>query len=133
MDKIDKTFKTAVKARENAYAPYSGFKVGAALTLKNSEKIFPGCNVENASYGGTICAERTAIVSAIASEGKVDFDFCVVVTGAEPASVPCALCLQVFSEFCSPDFPIYLATPKGIEKKVLLKELLPVPFNEIPE
>jgi cytidine deaminase len=133
MDKLDKAFETAVKARENAYAPYSGFKVGAALALKNSEKIFPGCNVENASYGGTICAERTAIVSVIASEGKVDFDFCVVVTGSEPASVPCALCLQVFSEFCSPDFPIYLATPKGIEKKVLLKELLPIPFNKIPE
>ena len=133
MDKLDKAFETAVKARENAYSPYSNFKVGAALALKNSEKIFPGCNVENASYGGTICAERTAIVSAIASGGKVDFDFCVVVTGSEPASPPCALCLQVFSEFCPPDFPIYLATPKGIEKKMLLKELLPVPFNEIPE
>ena len=133
MDKLDKAFEIAAHARENAYAPYSGFMVGAALAVKNSEKIFPGCNVENASYGGTICAERTAIVSAIASGGKVDFDFCVVVTGSEPASVPCALCLQVFSEFCPPDFPIYLATPKRIEKKVLLKDLLPVPFNEIPE
>ena len=133
MNKLDKALKVALEARENAYAPYSGFKVGAAIAIKNSEKIFPGCNVENASYGGTICAERTAIVSVIASGGKVDFDFCVVVTESEPASVPCALCLQVFSEFCPPDFPIYLASPKGIEKKVLLKELLPHPFNEIPE
>lgn len=133
MNKLDKAFKVAVKARENAYVPYSGFKVGAALAIRDSEKIFPGCNVENASYGGTICAERTAIVSVIASLGKVEFDFCVVVTGSAPASPPCALCLQVFSEFCSPDFPIYLATPKGIEKKMLLKELLPVPFNKIPD
>jgi cytidine deaminase len=133
MDKLDKAFGIALKARENAYAPYSGFKVGAALAVKGSEKIFAGCNVENASYGATICAERTAIVSVVASEGKVDFDFCVVVTDSEPASPPCAMCLQVFSEFCPPDFPIYLATPNGIEKKMLLKELLPVPFNKIPE
>ncbi len=133
MDKLDKAFKIALQARENAYAPYSKFKVGAALAIKNNDKIFPGCNVENASYGGTICAERTAIVSSVAALGKVEFDFCVVVTGSEPASPPCALCLQVFSEFCPPDFPIYLASPNGIEKKMLLKELLPVPFNEIPE
>jgi cytidine deaminase len=133
MDKLDKAFKIALEARENAYAPYSGFKVGAALVVKDNEKIFPGCNVENASYGGTICAERTAIVSSVAALGKVEFDFCVVFTESEPASPPCALCLQVFSEFCPPDFPIYLASPKGIEKKMLLKELLPVPFNKIPE
>ncbi len=133
MDKLDKAFKIALDARENAYAPYSNFKVGAALGVKNNDKIFPGCNVENASYGGTICAERTAIVSSVAALGKVEYDFCVVVTGSKPASPPCALCLQVFSEFCPPDFPIYLASPAGIEKKMLLKELLPVPFNEIPE
>jgi cytidine deaminase len=133
MEKLDNALKIAIEVRENAYAPYSEFKVGAALVLKDSDKIFPGANVENASYGGTICAERSAIVSAIAAHGKVEFDFCVVVTGSEPASPPCALCLQVFSEFCPPDFPIYLATSKGIEKKMLLKELLPIPFNEIPE
>lgn len=133
MDKLDLAFKIAVRARENAYAPYSGFKVGAALAVKNSDKIYPGCNVENASYGGTICAERTAIVSAVAGEGKVPFEFCIVVTEADQAAVPCALCLQVFSEFCPPEFPIYLATPEGIQKKMLLKELLPIPFNKIPE
>ncbi len=133
MDKLDKAFNVALNARNNAYAPYSGFKVGAALVVKGTDRIFPGCNVENASYGGTICAERTAIVSSIAATGHSDFEFCVVVTDASPASPPCALCLQVFSEFCNPDFPIYLASTEGIEKKVLLKDLLPVPFNKIPE
>lgn len=132
--RLQEAFTTAVKAREKAYAPYSGFKVGAALALKGTGKIYPGCNVENASYGGTICAERTAMVSAVAEQGTVSFEFCVVVTDTEFATPPCALCLQVFSEFCSPDFPIYLGTVKeGIQKKVLLKELLPIPFNAIPE
>ncbi len=131
--RLNKALETAIKARENAYAPYSGFKVGAALAVEGVEKIYPGCNVENASYGGTICAERTAIVSAVAENGRIPFEFCIVVTDAKYAAVPCALCLQVFSEFCPPDFPIYLATPEGIQKKVLLKELLPIPFNEIPD
>ncbi|RKX91244.1 MAG: cytidine deaminase [Spirochaetes bacterium] len=132
--RLQEAFTTAVKAREKAHAPYSGFKVGAALALKGTGKIYPGCNVENASYGGTICAERTAMVSAVAEQGTVPFEFCVVVTDTEFATPPCALCLQVFSEFCPPDFPIYLGTVKeGIQKKVLLKELLPIPFNAIPE
>ncbi len=133
MDKLDMVFKKALEARNNAYAPYSGFKVGAALAVKGMDRLFSGCNVENASYGGTICAERTAIVSSIAVLGKVDLEFCVVVTDSVPPSPPCALCLQVFSEFCDPDFPIYLATLKGIEKKFFLRDLLPVPFNKIPD
>ena len=133
MDRLDLAYKTAVEARERAHAPYSGFKVGAALSVKGVEKIYPGCNVENASYGGTVCAERTAMFNAVAENGKIPFEFCVVVTDTDFATPPCALCLQVFSEFCSPDFPIYLGTVKeGIQKKMLLKELLPVPFNKIP-
>ncbi len=132
MDKLDLAFKVAIEARKNAYAPYSGFKVGAALSVMGTDKIYSGCNVENASYGATMCAERTAIFSAVAENGKVPFEFCIVVTDTEYATPPCALCLQVFSEFCPPDFPIYLGTLKGIQKKVLLKELLPVPFNKIP-
>ncbi len=132
--RVQEAFTAAVKARENAYAPYSGFKVGAALAVRGLSKLYPGCNVENASYGGTLCAERTAMFSAVAENGKVPFEFCVVVTDTEFATPPCALCLQVFSEFCPPDFPIYLGTVKeGIQKKLLLKELLPIPFNTIPE
>lgn len=132
MDKLELALKKAIEARENAHAPYSGFKVGAALAVEGIEKIYPGCNVENASYGGTVCAERTAMFSAVAENGKIPFEFCVVVTDTEFATPPCALCLQVFSEFCSPEFPIYLATLEGIQKKVLLKDLLPIPFNKIP-
>jgi homotetrameric cytidine deaminase len=127
---LRKALEAAVAARENAYAPYSKFKVGAALVTR-SGKIFPGCNVENASFGATICAERGAILSAHAA-GERDYRFIVVVTGAEPPSVPCALCLQVMAEFCPPDFEIYLAGPKGIERETKLGDLLPHPFREIP-
>jgi homotetrameric cytidine deaminase len=126
------TFEKARASRERAYAPYSGFKVGAAMKTRSGE-IYGGCNVENASYGATICAERGAIMAAIADEGSVEFEHLVVVTAADPPSVPCALCLQVISEFCGEDFPIHLADQEGIRRSVRLGELLPHPFNEIPE
>ena len=126
------TFEKARASRENAYAAYSGFKVGAALKTRSGE-IYGGCNVENASYGATICAERGAILSAIAESGSSDFDHLVVVTSSDPPAVPCALCLQVISEFCDADFPIHLSDEEGIRRTVKLGELLPHPFNKIPE
>ena len=120
----------AVEARGHAYAPYSGFQVGAALIAEDGT-VFTGCNVENASYGATICAERGAVMAANA-EGQRRFRALIVVTSVEPPSVPCALCLQVLAEFCPPDFPVYTAGIERIGNKVTLGELLPHPFNEVP-
>jgi cytidine deaminase len=130
---VQKAFEMACNAQKNAHAPYSNFKVGAAVKIKNSDKIYPGSNVENASYGATVCAERVAIWSSVAIEGKPEFESIVIVTDTDPAIGPCALCLQVFAEFCEPDFEIYLANPKGIQQKVLFKDLLPAPFSYIPD
>ena len=129
---VTRTFETAKAARAHAYAPYSHFPVGAAVRTRDG-KTYGGCNVENASYGATVCAERGALLSAIAESGSREFDHLVVVTGVDPPAVPCALCLQVIGEFCDSDFPIHLAAEDGIRTTVTLGELLPHPFNEIPD
>lgn len=113
----------ALKARENAYAPYSGFKVGAAL-LDSSGSVFSGCNVENVSYGLTICAERTALVKAV-SEGKRDFTKMLVV--AEELVMPCGACLQVMAEF-APQFEVVCAAVSGEMQTFRLNDLLPKSF-----
>ncbi len=128
---IKKAHELAVQAQQAAYAPYSGFKVGAAL-IAEDETIYTGCNVENASYGATICAERGAVMAANAA-GKRRYTAIVVVTSANPPSVPCALCLQVLSEFCSLDFPVYAANSHEIVSEITLGDLLPHPFNEVPQ
>jgi cytidine deaminase len=125
----EELFRMALKVRENSYSPYSRFKVGAALKLKGVETPILGTNVENSSYGATICAERSAILAAIAQFGKVPFEALAVVADCEPYVVPCAACLGVIAEFCDPDFPIYCANLKGIQKVFKLKELLPSPFR----
>lgn len=125
---LEDGFFIAFNARKNSYSPYSKFSVGAALKLVDKEIIVAGCNVENASYGATICAERAAILSAISQYGKVQFEYLIVVTDTHPASLPCANCLGVLTEFCKPNFPIHLANLEGIERSVTLGELLPHPF-----
>lgn len=94
-----------------------------------SNRIYAGCNVENASYGATICAERAAILSLIADLGKQELGLVVVVTDSTPVSVPCALCLQVIAEFGDPTLPIHLASVEKIEKSYTLNDLLPHPFR----
>jgi cytidine deaminase len=128
---IDNAFQVALKARDNAHAPYSKFQVGAAIKIKSDDVIYPGCNVENASYGATVCAERNAILSAVARKGKIEIEFVVVACNTKPVTVPCALCLQVLSEFTTPDTPIYLGDLESIKKTVLFKDLLPMPFNTL--
>lgn len=123
---LTRTFEAALVARGRAHAPYSKFKVGAALLLKGGE-IVAGCNVENSSYGGTICAERTAVCACVAQFGKVEATALVLVT--EPAVSPCGLCLQVLSEFCDKNLPIYASTPEGLGKMNRLKDFLPLPFG----
>lgn len=120
-------WKVAVTARARAYAPYSKFLVGSALKIKEATDSIAGCNVENASFGATVCAERISFFSARAQYGKFEPEFMVLVT--EPAATPCALCLQVMNEFCGPDFAVYIADTKKIVEKRLLKELLPFSFG----
>lgn len=122
-------FEVAKKTRENAYAPYSGFKVGAAARIRGTDTIIGACNVENVSYGATVCAERNVVFAAVARTGGADLEDLVIVTDAEPPAVPCALCLQVLQEFCPPDLRIHLADLSGVRSEVTLGELLPHPFS----
>jgi cytidine deaminase (EC 3.5.4.5) len=124
MDK-NEVIKQAIEAMENAYAPYSKFKVGAALLTK-SGKIYTGCNIENSSYGASVCAERVAIFKAV-SEGEHDFELLVVATKTEEPSPPCGICRQVISEF-SNDLPIILVNDKGSIIETNINKLLPFPF-----
>jgi cytidine deaminase len=113
---LKKLYSVAKKARSHAHAPHSGCQVGAAIRLANG-KVFPGTNVENASYGGTVCAERGAIQTAICSEGKIKIKEILVVTESSPPWLPCGLCRQVISEFVADapggDISIYATNMKG--------------------
>ena len=121
----------AKKAMGNAYAPYSGYKVGAAL-LSADGRVFTGCNIENASFSPTICAERTAFAKAV-SEGCREFSAMAVcggkdgiITGLFP---PCGVCRQVMQEFCREDFTVYLADRDGKYQTRTLSQLLPDSFT----
>ena len=121
----------AQQARNNSYSPYSHFRVGAAL-LGKSGKIYTGCNVENAAYSATNCAERTAIFKAV-SEGERDFVALAIVGGREGETAelcaPCGVCRQVISEFCQKDFKIALGNDEKFEVYTL-EQLLPLSFSE---
>ena len=127
----EKLISLAKKARENAYAPYSGFMVGAAL-LTDGGEVYLGCNIENAAYGETVCAERTAFFKAV-SEGRKGFVKIAIVGGREGESpvtaYPCGACRQVMSEFCSEDFTV-LVEDKGTVKEFKLTDLLPFSFSK---
>ena len=121
----------AVEARDFAYAPYSNHKVGAAL-LGKSGKVYTGCNVENAAYTPTNCAERTAIFKAV-SEGEREFSAIAIVGGIgytlSAVCAPCGVCRQVLGEFCDRDMPIIMGTPEKIAVSTL-GELLPLSFGK---
>src|SRR5215471_1704904 len=116
----------AKRARENAHAPYSNFRVGAALRA-TSGRIFSGCNVENATYGLTVCAERVALFKAI-SEGERRFDAIAVVTDTDRLTPPCGACRQLIWEFCG-DVPVVMANLKGKIEVLRMSELFPRPFD----
>ena len=123
--------KLAVKAREKSYSPYSNFKVGAAL-LGKSGKVYLGCNIENAAYTPTNCAERTAIFKAV-SEGEKEFSAIAIVggKGEQLASfcAPCGVCRQVLAEFCDKDFRLILGTPDNFSAYAF-SEILPYSFGK---
>lgn len=116
----------AMEAMEKAYAPYSKFKVGAALLAKDG-RVFLGCNVENASFGATICAERTAVTKAI-SEGVREFEKIAIVASSGEYAAPCGICRQVLYEFM-PDGEVILDSLNEGMKEMKLKELLPMGFR----
>lgn len=128
----DNLYNEALVARKNAYAPYSNFLVGAALITDKSDTIYSGCNVENLSYGATICAERTAIVKAVSELPGSKIKALALVTDAKTHDAPCGLCLQVMSEFCDSEATVHLCNLQGIQKTVAFKELMPFQFeNEL--
>ena len=132
----DELVKTAIEMTKRSYVPYSHFHVGAAL-LDKSGKVWTGCNIENAAYGPSNCAERTAVFKAV-SEGAREFEAIAIVGGPEDDAgnpqindfcPPCGVCRQVLSEFCDRNFKIILANGKGEQKVFTLGELLPESFT----
>ena len=124
---IDQLFNAALETRKNSYSPYSNFAVGAAILTTNGE-IFSGCNVENSSYGGAVCAERNAIFQSIINRGEISIDKVLVIT--DPVAVPCGFCLQVISEFATQQTEIILCDPSGPKKTYPFRDFMPHPFDK---
>lgn len=118
--------KIACKVRENAIAPFSNFQVGAAL-LTTDDCVFTGCNIENATLGLTVCAERVALFKAL-SDGKRNFKKITIVTDASKLSLPCGACRQLLWEFCG-DIEVEIVNLQGGVALKRVKELLPLPFD----
>ena len=133
LEEKQELIRMALAAREKAYAPYSNFMVGAALRAKDG-RIYTGCNVENASFTPTSCAERTALFKAVA-DGVTEFTDIAVVGSRrgevnEQITSPCGVCRQVMQEFCGPDFEIHMQKAGGGVFTVKLPELLPFGFTK---
>ncbi|HEY3265795.1 MAG TPA: cytidine deaminase [Armatimonadota bacterium] len=122
---IQELYDVALAARENSYSPYSGHKVGAAIRLSDGA-VFSGCNVENASFGATVCAERTAVQTAVAARGAVSIVAVMVVTDSTPSWPPCGICRQVLAEF-GPNCTVHSANLRGEIWTVPLSDLYPRP------
>lgn len=125
-----KLLKMACKVMHRAYCPYSNYSVGAAL-IRNDGKVFLGCNVENASYGLSMCAERIAFWNGISNGGVQKFLAIAIVSSDKQLPYPCGACRQIMAEFCSSDFQIYIATSDTIKSfvKIRLGELFPYSFR----
>jgi len=122
---IDKLFSSAMTARKKAYSPYSKFMVGASVMTGN-QKIYNGCNIENSSFGATICAERVAIFKAISEEGYTKIKYLMLVADTP---IPCGICRQVLSNFCEDDMPIIATNGKGDIEIFQFRDILPMPFK----
>lgn len=127
---MNQSLKTkAIEAMSHSYSPYSNRTVGAAIRLKDG-KIFTGCNIENSSFGGTVCAERVAVWKAVSElGGNIRISEVVVATEASPPWSPCGLCRQVINEFVAEECKISLVNPQGEELHFTHHELLPRAFN----
>ena len=125
----EQLIKAAIEAKGHAYAPYSNFRVGAALLTKGG-KVYQGCNIENAAYSPTNCAERTAFFKAV-YEGEREFEAIAINGDGDDYLFPCGVCRQVMAEFCDPDtFLIYVSKKNGAYQKYTLAELFPGAFTK---
>ncbi|GEL76190.1 cytidine deaminase [Tenuibacillus multivorans] len=124
----EQLIKEATEMLDRAYVPYSNFPVGAALITEDG-KVYRGCNIENAAYPVSCCAERTAIFKAI-SEGERDFQAMAVIAHTSRPVPPCGSCRQVMSEFFNKEMPIYICSKNQEYKEVRVEELLPFSFNQ---
>jgi len=122
----EKLLEIANDMKSKSYSPYSGYRVGAAL-LCDDGTIVTGCNVENISYGATICAERTAFVKAI-SEGKKGFSKIAISVSGDEIGTPCGMCTQFMSEFVGANFEVICGNNKGEFKKYKFSEIMPITF-----
>ena len=127
----DPLIKAAKAAYDNAYAPYSGYQVGSALRTSDGT-VHAGCNVENRSFGATICAERSAVTRAV-GDGSLRVEAIVVITSSDPPGPPCGMCLQVLAEFSDPDLPILLISTSGTRQEHCLRDFHPHPFELPPD
>ena len=123
----DRLVGAARAARRRAYAPYSRFQVGAAVSARG--RVFEAANVENASYGLTLCAERSAVTAAVLA-GARRLDAVAVASGTSPPTPPCGMCLQTLAEFAGPELPVLLAGARGAVVETTLGELLPRGFSK---
>jgi len=126
----EQLLQAAREARDRAYAPFSDYRVGAAL-LAADGRVFVGCNVENRAYGLALCAERTAVATAIAA-GARRFDAIAIVADATPPARPCGLCRETLAEFCGPELRIHLGNLAGERRDTTLGDLFPDPFVFAP-
>lgn len=124
----DQLFQEARRAGQAAHSPYSGKKVGAALRLANG-KVYSGANIENASFGATVCAERVAVWKAMSENPGAKVSEIAIHTDADAPWPPCGLCRQVLAEFADPTLKVHVANEKGIQKTYLFSELFPEAFS----
>jgi cytidine deaminase len=124
---LKELFEKASTVRENSYSPYSNYKVGAAIRTKDG-RVYTGCNVENSSYGATVCAERVAIQKAVSEHGHIEISEVMVVTHASPPWPPCGMCRQVIAEF-GENPKIYTANPQGDLLAFSLHDIFPQAFT----
>lgn len=124
---VKNMLRQANDARDRAYVPYSGFRVGACVKAATGA-YYLGCNIENAAYSPTVCAERTAMFKAV-YEGEREFDAVAIVWDGEGLAVPCGVCRQVLAEFCDSEMPVICANRKGEYKVLALGDLLPYAFT----
>ncbi|HHH84930.1 MAG TPA: cytidine deaminase [Firmicutes bacterium] len=113
---------------QNSYSPYSGFRVGALLLSRDGSRTFSGVNVENASYGLTVCAERNALFTAVGAGVRV-FSYLYILADGDQLPLPCGACLQVLNEFCSPDMPVTCESWTGKRETFRFRDLLPLGFT----